>query len=106
MEDATMAMERRPAAVRLREDTHGLIELLAHDTGLTRTGVIELAVRDLAKRRGVASALPQMRALPTPQGWRSLRGIAAGLPGGSEEFLRRKMAEKAREDRGGREREA
>ncbi len=92
-----MGTERRPAAIRLRADTHGLLDVLAQDTGLTRTGVIELAIRDLAKSRRVA---PREEAAPAPARQpRSLLGIAAGLPGGSEEFLRLKQLEKERETR-------
>ncbi len=92
-----MAVHKKPAAVRLRPETHDILDLLAQDTGLTRTGVIELAVRDLAKRRRVqlAASLPT---LSEAHGRRSLLGVAAGLPGGSEEFLSQKSREKARED--------
>jgi len=67
-----------------------MLDLLVQDTGLTRTGVIELAVHDLAKRRGV---LPPA-VMPTPiraSAQRpSLLGGATGVPGGTvvDEALR------------------
>jgi hypothetical protein len=54
-----MSTTKKQTAVRFRPDTKKLIELLANDTGLTQTGVLELAVRDLAKQRKIA--LPDTR---------------------------------------------
>ena len=45
---------KKQTGIRLGADTKTLLELLAKDTGLSQTGVIELAIRDLAKQRGIA----------------------------------------------------
>ncbi|MCX6360843.1 MAG: hypothetical protein NT029_13600 [Armatimonadetes bacterium] len=80
---------RRTASFRLRPETSALLDALAQDTGLTRTSVIELAVRDLAKLRRVTA----------PGAGQSLLGLLAGVPGGSVEFLDLKHADRDREDR-------
>lgn len=94
-----MAVHKKPTAVRLRPETHWVLEMLAQDTGLSRTGVIELAVRDLARRRRLPSRAETPAPPVAPAQRRSLLGIAAGIPGGSEEFLRHKREEKEKEDR-------
>lgn len=38
---------------RLSIEAHALIAALADDTGLSQASVVEMALRDLAKRRGV-----------------------------------------------------
>lgn len=48
-----MATLKEPTAVRLKPDTRWLLERLADDTGLSKTGVVELAIRDLAKQRKI-----------------------------------------------------
>ena len=44
---------KQPTAVRLQPDTKQLLRLLMKDTGLSQTGVIELSIRDQAKKRGI-----------------------------------------------------
>lgn len=48
-----MPTKKKQTAIRFKPDTVKILELLADDTGLTQTGVIELAIRDLAKARQI-----------------------------------------------------
>ncbi|HLK58015.1 MAG TPA: hypothetical protein VKU00_15715 [Chthonomonadaceae bacterium] len=48
-----MPTKKKQTAIRFKPDTVRILELLAEDTGLTLTGVIELAIRDLAKTRQI-----------------------------------------------------
>ena len=48
-----MPTKKKQTAIRFKPDTVRILELLAEDTGLTLTGVIELAIRDLAKSRQI-----------------------------------------------------
>jgi hypothetical protein len=95
-----MATTRKPLTVRLRADTHAILELLEQDTGLTRTGVLELAVRDLARARAVRPSTLEAggpRVEVTAAHRPSLRGILKGAPGGSEDLMRHSSAEEERE---------
>ena len=47
---------KSPTSFRLSELALGLLSALAEDTGQSQAGVIELALRDLAKSRGVSVA--------------------------------------------------
>lgn len=47
---------RKPISFRLSEEGKRLLELLAADTGVSQTSVVEMALRDLAKTRGVKLA--------------------------------------------------
>ena len=48
-----MPTKKKQTAIRFKPDTVRILELLEDDTGLTQTGVIELAIRDLAKARQI-----------------------------------------------------
>lgn len=47
---------KKQTAIRFSQDAERLIEGLKQVTGLTATGVIESAIREMAQRRGVALA--------------------------------------------------
>jgi hypothetical protein len=47
-------MERKPTSFRLSTTAMRLIVLLAESLGLSQTAVIEMAVRELAKRNKIA----------------------------------------------------
>ena len=44
---------RTPTSFRLSRTANGLLAALADDSGLSRVSVLEIALRDMAKRRGV-----------------------------------------------------
>jgi hypothetical protein len=48
-----MPTKKKQTAIRFKPDTVRILELLSEDTGLSLTGVIELAIRDLAKSRQI-----------------------------------------------------
>ena len=48
-----MPTSKNPASYRLSEDALVLIEQLAKAMGLSRTSVIEVAIRHLAKKEGI-----------------------------------------------------
>ena len=52
--------KKRPAqkAFRLSDDGRALLAALARETGLKETGVVELAIRELAKSRQVHASDP------------------------------------------------
>jgi len=85
-----MTAHKKPAVVRLRPETRAMLDLLVQDTGLTRTGVIELAVHDLAKRRSVLPPAMMPTPIGAPAQRPSLLGGATGVPGGTvvDEALR------------------
>ena len=47
------SMERKPVSYRLSTEALRLLCLLSTALGLSRTSVIEMAVRELAKRKGI-----------------------------------------------------
>jgi hypothetical protein len=51
----SMPTSKNPASYRLSEEALVLIEQLAKAMGLSRTSVIEVAIRQLAKKEGVQS---------------------------------------------------
>lgn len=46
-------MPKKPTNIRLTQDAKNLLTLLAQKLGLSRTGVIELAIRELAKKEKI-----------------------------------------------------
>jgi len=48
--------KKRAATFRLSPEAHGLIGALGTDMGLSQASVVETAVRDMAKARGVKAA--------------------------------------------------
>jgi hypothetical protein len=50
-----VATKKRATNIRLSETDDELLNALARDTGLTQTAVIILALRDLAKSRGITT---------------------------------------------------
>lgn len=53
MERRKVSRTKKATSIRLTDDARALLEALAKDTGLSQAGVMELAVRELAKARGV-----------------------------------------------------
>ena len=52
-EKTTQRRTKAPTSFRFSETAQKLLAALAVDTGQSQTGVIELALRDMAKNRGV-----------------------------------------------------
>ncbi len=46
-------MKNKPTSVRLSDDAKRLIKLMAAKLGISQTAVIELAIREKARREGV-----------------------------------------------------
>lgn len=46
-------MPKKPTNIRLTEDAKKLLSLLAQKLGLSQTGVIELAIRELARKEKI-----------------------------------------------------
>ena len=46
-------MPKKPTNIRLSEDAKKLLTLLAQKLGLSQTGVIELAIREFAKKEKI-----------------------------------------------------
>lgn len=49
---------RKPISFRLSEEGKKLLEAIAADTGVSQTSVVEMALRDLAKQRGIKLPKP------------------------------------------------
>jgi len=47
-------MPKKPTNIRLSEDAKKLLTLLAQKLGLSQTGVIELAIREFAKKEKIS----------------------------------------------------
>ena len=56
-----MAKQKQPTSFRLSEHAHALINRLAEAMGLSRTAVLEQAIRALARREGVELDSPPRR---------------------------------------------
>jgi predicted transcriptional regulator len=46
-------MKNKPTSVRLSDDAKRLINLMSQKLGISQTAIIELAIREKAKREGV-----------------------------------------------------
>lgn len=46
-------MTKKPTNIRLSEDAKKLLTILAQKLGLSQTGVIELAIRELARKEKI-----------------------------------------------------
>lgn len=58
-----MPTDKKQTGFRFNNEDMDILEALKVDTGLTATGVVVMALRDLAKRRGVKNRRPS----PPPQ---------------------------------------
>ena len=45
---------KKPVGMRLSEDAVSLLKTMADKTGISQTGIVELAIREKAKREGLA----------------------------------------------------
>lgn len=45
---------KKPVGMRLSEDAVSLLKTMADQTGISQTGIVELAIREKAKREGLA----------------------------------------------------
>jgi predicted transcriptional regulator len=46
-------MKNKPTSVRLSDDAKRLIKLMSQKLGISQTAIIELAIREKAKREGI-----------------------------------------------------
>jgi hypothetical protein len=61
--ELTLGDKRKPTSIRLSEDAMQLRKLLAQHLGVSESAVIELAIRELAERKGIQMSNPLCRVL-------------------------------------------